>query len=354
MKNHSKKQLKVAVVGYKLADGGLERVFANVSNLLHEAGIEVHTIILETKVEYDFSGKLLVLGNYSKVTKYFKFKSYLKKNKIHHIIDFRYRLNPLMELFFLHYIYKNTIPIYTVHSNQIAEYFTHNNWIANQMFKNKIVAVSDGVKNKIEKIYSIKNIQVIYNAIQEKHLVISEKLSFDYILAVGRLVPLKQFDQLILSYSKSKLPERNIHLVIMGDGEDFQKLEAVISALELEEFVHLIGFKKNIDNFMINAKFLVVTSLYEGFPMAILESLSLGTPVISFDCESGPNEMIQNYDNGILVENQNFTELTHKMNIFVEDELLYQKCKNNAVLSVAKFHSSQIINQWLQILNYGN
>ena len=83
--------------------------------------------------------------------------------------------------------------------------------------------------------------------------------------------------------------------------------------------------------------------------MTVLEALSLGTPLISFDCESGPNEMIVNHENGILVENQNFTELTHKMNIFVEDEVLYQNCKSNAVSSVAKFKSNVIVNHWLQL-----
>jgi N-acetylgalactosamine-N,N'-diacetylbacillosaminyl-diphospho-undecaprenol 4-alpha-N-acetylgalactosaminyltransferase len=88
--------------------------------------------------------------------------------------------------------------------------------------------------------------------------------------------------------------------------------------------------------------------------MTILEALSIGTPVVSFDCESGPNEMIIDNHNGILVENQNFTELTRKMNIFVEDEILYQNCKNNAKTSVAKFQSEVIVNQWLHVLNYGN
>ena len=64
--------------------------------------------------------------------------------------------------------------------------------------------------------------------------------------------------------------------------------------------------------------------------------------------------MIHPNHNGILVENQNFTELTHKMNIFVEDEILYQNCKNNAITSVAKFQSEVIVNQWLHVLNYGN
>ena len=82
MENGQKKQIKVAIIGYKLADGGLERVFANLTNLLHENGVEVHTIILESKFTYKYSGKLLVLGKYSKLVKYFKLKLYLKKNKI--------------------------------------------------------------------------------------------------------------------------------------------------------------------------------------------------------------------------------------------------------------------------------
>jgi len=354
MKNDPKKQIKVAIIGYKLADGGLERVFANLTNLLNENGVEVHTIILESKIAYKYSGKLLVLGKYSKFVKYFKLKSYLKKNEIHQVIDFRYRINPIMELFFLNYIYANRRIIYTVHSSNLEEYFTSNNWIATKILKNKIVVVSKGVQDKIQKKYNCNKTEVIYNSIPKFQTSQINEIPFKFIVAVGRLVELKQFNRLIESYSLSELPKNDFHLVIVGDGPESSKLVSQVNALKLTDFVHLMGYKENPSAYISQAYFLVLTSIYEGFPMVVLESLSLGTPVISFDCESGPNEMIQDYDNGILVENQNFDELTHKMNIFVEDELLYQKCKNNAVSSVAKFHSSQIINQWLQILNYGN
>jgi N-acetylgalactosamine-N,N'-diacetylbacillosaminyl-diphospho-undecaprenol 4-alpha-N-acetylgalactosaminyltransferase len=143
-------------------------------------------------------------------------------------------------------------------------------------------------------------------------------------------------------------------LVLLGTGIERHNLEQLIDQLQLKQFVHLLGYKKDVFSYISNANFLALTSKYEGFPMTVIEALSLGIPVISFDCESGPNEMINNNHNGILVDNQNFTELTHKMNIFVEDEILYQNCKNNASSSVLNFQSNVIVKQWLQLLNNGN
>jgi glycosyltransferase involved in cell wall biosynthesis len=356
MTNHPKKPLKVAVIGYKLAEGGLERVFGTTTKMLHEAGIEVHTLVLEDKIDYEFGGKLVTFGNYSRFVKYFKLRSYLQKQQFDYVIDFRHRINPRMECVFLNFIYRNLKFIYTVHSSRLETYLTDNNWVAKQMIQKayKIVAVSNFIKQKIEDKFKTNSVVVVPNSISIHSVSNAEKLPFNYIIAVGRLVPLKQFDQLIESYSNSVLPEKNIHLLILGTGEEQTLLENRIANLNLEDKVHLLGFKENVWDYISNAKFLVLSSQYEGFPMTILEALSLGIPVISFDCESGPNEMIINHHNGILVENQNFTELTHKMNIFVEDEVLYQNCKTNAISSVAKFQSEVVINQWLQVLNYGN
>lgn len=356
MINHSKKQLKVAVIGYKLAEGGLERIFGTTTKMLHDQGIDVHTIVLEDKIEFEFAGKLVSFGKYSKFIKYFKLRKYLKKEHFDYIIDFRHRINPKMEWVFLHFIYRNVKTIYTIHSSKLENYLTENKWIAKLILQKvyKVVAVSNGVKQKIK--IELKNsaIEVIPNSLDFKTPSNSDILPFKYIIAVGRLVKLKQFDKLIESYSKSRLPEKNIHLVILGTGEEQANLEKKISDFNLQAVVHLLGFKENVYDYISKAKFLVLTSQYEGFSMVVLEALSLGIPVVSFDCEYGPRELIHNNSNGILVEDQNFEELTRKLDIFVDDEILYQGCKNNSVSSVAKFQSSIIVNQWLQILKNGN
>lgn len=356
MTNHPKKQLKVAVIGYKLAEGGLERVFGTTTKMLHDVGIEVHTIVLEDKIEFEFAGKLFSFGKYSKFIKYFKLKNYLKKEKFDYVIDFRHRINPKMEWVFLHFIYRNVKTIYTIHSSKLENYLTENKWIAKRILQKvyKVVAVSNGVKQKIEIEFKNCAIEVIPNSFDFKTPSNSEILPFKYVIAVGRLVKLKQFDKLIESYSKSHLPQKNIHLVILGTGEEQANFEKKISDFNLQAVVHLLGFKENVYDYISKAKFLVLSSQYEGFSMVILEALSLGIPVISFDCEYGPKELIHNNSNGILVENQNFDELTRKLDIFVEDEIFYQNCKNNAISSVGKFQSSVIVNQWLQILKNGN
>ena len=356
MTNHSKKQLKVAIIGYKLAEGGLERVFGTTTKMLHDVGIEVHTIVLEDKIEFEFAGKLVSFGKYSKFIKYFKLRRFLKKEHFDYIIDFRHRINPKMEWVFLHFIYRNVKTIYTIHSSKLENYLTENKWIAKLILQKayKVVAVSNGVKQKIEIEFKNSAIEVIPNSFDFKTHSNSEILPFKYVIAVGRLVKLKQFDKLIESYSKSHLPEKNIHLVILGTGKEHANLEKKISDFNLQAVIHLLGFKENVYDYISKAKFLVLSSQYEGFSMVILEALSLGIPVVSFDCEYGPRELIHNNSNGILVENQNFDELTRKLDIFVEDEIFYQNCKNNTISSVAKFQSSVIVNQWLQIFKNGN
>ena len=81
------KKTKIVLVGYRLANGGLERVLSTVSELLHYSNCEVHGIVLENEVEYPFHGTLIKLGHYSKFQKYFKLRSYLKRKKSSHRTD---------------------------------------------------------------------------------------------------------------------------------------------------------------------------------------------------------------------------------------------------------------------------
>ena len=348
------KKTKIVLVGYRLANGGLERVLSTVSDLLHYSNCEVHVIVLENEVEYPFHGTLINVGGYSKFKKYFKLRRYLKRNQFDYVIDFRHRINPWMELLFIHYMYAGFKFIYTIHSSKLDVYLTAKNWVAQQILNKayKIVAVSNALNEKIKTKYYFEKGVVIPNSIAAKTIEIeyAAELFFKYCIAVGRLVKLKQFDKLIDTYCTSDLPKRGIHLVILGKGEEKERLEKQIDGLQMSKFIHLLGFKNNVFSYVTNAKFLVLTSKYEGFSMVILEALFAGTPVVSFDCETGPGELVQNEHNGLLVKNQDFKALQDAIERMVDDSQLYYLCKENAKTSVSSFSNEKISKKWLDLV----
>jgi N-acetylgalactosamine-N,N'-diacetylbacillosaminyl-diphospho-undecaprenol 4-alpha-N-acetylgalactosaminyltransferase len=220
----------------------------------------------------------------------------------------------------------------------------------------KVVAITKMMEKMIKLKHHLKNVQTIYNPIDitkiQKRTVEKIDLNFEYIIGVGEYeTNIKQFDILIKTYAESLLPKRKIHLVILGDGKNKDKLLSIVKELHIEKFVHLLGFKNNPFKYIDKAKFLVLTSKYEGFPMVLLESLACGTPIIAFDCPTGPKEIITHKENGLLVENQNISKLADSMNLFIENDALYKHCKEQALSSVSKFSIEQIGAQWLNLMN---
>ena len=179
--------------------------------------------------------------------------------------------------------------------------------------------MSNEIKNLIEKKYKIDNVFTIYNAVDNSENILLSavklKLDFDYILYYGRLEDdVKNISLLLDAYKRSKLKSNMVKLLILGEGKDKMKLMQKVISMNLNEDVNFVPFTRNPFAYIKNSKFVVLSSRYEGFPMIIPESLSVGVPVISVDCKSGPNEIIQSGYNGILVEN-------FKGSIFPEDFL---------------------------------
>ena len=129
------------------------------------------------------------------------------------------------------------------------------------------------------------------------------------------------------------------------------ELKQLVHDLHLQEQVVFLGRKQNPFPYYKNALFTVLTSKNEGFPMVLIESLATGTPVVSYDCDSGPNEIIQNRENGLLVENQHPQKMTDALNEMVENEKFYLHCKANSKQSVSAFTLDKIGADWLTILN---
>ena len=357
------KKYKIALIGYRLDKGGAEKVMANLSIFFSKKGIEIHNCIVIDEVGYDFAGELLNLGKlknksnglFNKIKRFWVLKKYIVQHNFDFIIDFRFRNKPFQELLIAKLIY-NSKTIYTIHSYLIDHYLSNFTFLARLTHSNAfaITTLTDLTKNLITKIHGIKTVK-IHNPVDIKLLkkisIHKCNLPYEFILGAGQMeTNIKQFDILITSYSKSILPQNNIHLVIMGDGFLIKNFKQLAVNLKLQDKVHFIGFQENPYPFYTAAKYLVLTSSNEGFPNVLLESLACNTPVIAFDCPTGPAEIIIQNQNGILVENQNQIELINAMNSFISDVNLYTHCKQNTLVNLNNFAIETIGNQWLDLM----
>jgi glycosyltransferase involved in cell wall biosynthesis len=358
------KKYKIAVIGYRLSGGGSDKVMAILSRFFEKKGIEVHTIIILDAVTYSYGGKLVNLGKMknstngilNKFNRFLFLKNYLKENEFDFIIDFRFRIKPIQELLVSKWLYK-TNTIFTVHSYLISHYMPNWSLLTRYIYGNcyKVVSVSIKATELIERKHQLRNLITIYNPIDVEEIVNKSKeaveLNFEYIIGIGQMeTNIKQFDKLIEAYFNSILPEMNIHLVLLGDGCTRTILEKMTKEKQLENKIHFLGYQENPFSYLKKARFFVLSSSNEGLPNVILESLACSTPVIAFDCLSGPSEMIQHRENGLLVENQNLEKLAKAMNLLIEDEKLYRYCKQNAFQSIQSFSVSTIGQQWLELM----
>jgi glycosyltransferase involved in cell wall biosynthesis len=355
MKNNN----KIAIVSASLGVGGAERFAGLLSFILHDLGYEVHHVIILDEVDFEYQGTLVNLGKlfahekgfFRAVKKGKYIANYLFENDIQLVIDNRSRPVFIREVF-TKWIYGKRRTYFMVHSSKLDMYFSKG---ANYLYKNatKLVCVSKAIEVKILQKFNFKNTATIYNPIIFPESLASKPNDTpeNYILFFGRLEEeIKNFALLLSAFSQSKVYETGIHLLLIGEGSSKDFIIAKIKELQLEGFVTMLPFQNNITPYIQHAKYTILTSRFEGFPMSVVESLAAGTPVISVDCDSGPKEIIQNRDNGILVQNHDEKALAEAIHNLITDENLYRFCKNNAQKSVEHLSLTTIAQYWKQLL----
>ncbi|MGQ1787903.1 glycosyltransferase [Saccharicrinis sp. GN24d3] len=355
------KKIKICILTISLKNGGLERSCVNLFELLNKVGYDTHMICLSPEIDYKITGRLFIVKKKTKsnnifeyALSFYKLRRYIIKHKIDYIIDNRTRTNSLKELFYLYYIFNNVKVIYMVHNSQINKYFPKHRLIAQMMISKseQVITVSNGIQSLIEYQFHTTNCTTIFNYIPNKtidHTLISNDRK-KYILFLGRIDnEHKNLSLLIKSYQISQLyPE--LKLYIVGSGPDSDLISNEIKNNRLEEYVKTFPFTPQVSQYILHAKFLVLSSRYEGLPMVLGESLSLGTPVVSVDCKFGPSEIIQHETNGLLVENNNPKALANAMKRMINDRDLYDRCTKNAISSIKHLGKEAISKEWQKVL----
>lgn len=175
-----------------------------------------------------------------------------------------------------------------------------------------IIAVSRGVADDIAQITGIPidRMQVIYNPSVTPDVAERAKEPLEHpwfapgeppvILGVGKLQTQKGFSTLIRAFAKVR-QVRPVRLLILGWGPDRPELEALVRSLGLETDVAMPSHEKNPYAYMSRSSVFALSSAWEGLPNVLIEALSVGLPVVSTDCRSGPAEILDRGRFGELV-----------------------------------------------------
>ncbi len=218
--------------------------------------------------------------------------------------------------------------LWKLSNNRIYLITTPTNETRKHLIKQKIFNFEKIVTLK-DPIVSIKEINI------KKKEKIKNKISSEskYFLSIGRLTEQKNFKLLINAFSIFSKYHQNISLIIIGTGEQKDSLNNLVKKLDLNNKVHLIGYKSNVFKYLYNAHGFILSSKWEDPGFVIIEAAACRTPIISSNCQNGPQELLDNGRCGILFKNNDLKDLVEKLTLF---EKLDNKKKRGMSLEALK------------------
>lgn len=380
---------KLAIFIYSLDAGGAERV---VSILLPELSKQYHiTLILMNKtINYEIPDTIDIIyleqskadeSNLSKLIKIpylaYKYAKLCNKESIDISISLLTRPNfiALLSRYFIHplklIICEHSLLSQQYHDSSIKS--TINKLLIKYLYPhaNSIISVSRGVTNDLINNFNIKNpIHTISNPIDldsiEKQ--VDEPITFDFspftFVNIGRLDTGKNHKLLIQAFHKLHLNNPNTQLVIIGEGLLKESLLTLITQLNLQQCIFLVGHQSNPYAWLNKSDSFILTSQYESFGVVLIEALACNLPIISTDCPCGPREILDPHDTfqkslsnsfyhaeyGILTPTNNSDILADAMQELVNTPNLVNKYRKKARIRVNDFTKEKICNSYLKVI----
>lgn len=355
--------------------GGIEKVLAEKANYF--ADVCDYEVILLTNGQkgkrpcYPLSSKiqLLDLGiDYNRKKSYFSWANLTKVPghiyRLHRIFhklqsDVVIVSNFGFDTYFVPFLYKKAKKIKEFHSSRYFE--SKQRGQENSFFKKKCHQLNDWVGTKYDYLvvlnqdevsyYKSDNVVVIPNPVTIPK--VTATLMNKKVVAAGRIAPVKGFEKLIQAWKSvhEVAPEWELHFY----GEDYldtqKQLEEIIKESHLEKVIFFKGSSSNMTETFMDYSIYAMSSQTECFPMVLLEALSVGLPIISFDCPNGPRNIITNGEDGLLVENQNIKDLAEKILDLIQKEdkriVFGLMAKENSL----RFSTPNVMQCWTNLLN---
>lgn len=215
-------------------------------------------------------------------------------------------------------------------------------------FASVLVSVSGGVDGRFDWLPKGKR-RVIHNPVNDAWFSVPTECSTrqPVILGMGRLVDQKGFDLLIAAFGKIAPRFKNWKLVILGEGSGRGELECLIVQLGLRDRVELPGHVADPRPWLRRVAIFALSSRYEGFGNVIVEAMACGAPVVSFNCPSGPSEIIQDHVTGRLVPPEDVNALSDSLSELMESPAERARLAEQAYQSAKqRFSTSVIAKHW--------
>lgn len=219
-----------------------------------------------------------------------------------------------------------------------------------------LVVQTESLRTWAEARVSPSSVEVVPNALDKERIMLMDSVSaipsssgMRRIVAVGRMTHEKGHDLLIRACAKI-LPEYpDWHLDLVGDGPLREQLAQMVRQNGISSQVHFHGQLKNPFGMVKSADLFVLPSRVEGFPNVLLEAMAMGVPVVSFDCASGPAELITHRVSGLLVPAGDVGSLASAMRSLMDDPERRATIAAEACRIRERYSESEIMGEWSRV-----
>lgn len=302
------------VIGVLWRGGGAEKVAATLGNELTERGHEVHLLTFyEDTNKYPYDGIYHTLNESPKRSRLqkvwgiprriWRIARYIRQHQIEHCYSFMVEADTYTLL--ASKLVHRRVPVVTSVRLNPLSFSLPIQWLIKHLYPqaDKVVAPTRALQEILETYLHLTNVTTIYNPIDTADTATRAALPLlsehqwltaasPLFVHIGRHIHQKGQWAILRAFAQVRTIQPTAQLVMLGDGSDTPKLQQLIERLELADAVHLLGKQSNVLPYLKAADVAVAASLWEGMPNALLEALSVGTPIISTDCLTGPREIL--------------------------------------------------------------